>query len=165
MKKTYKTSRLKLNPLAQSDAEFIFELVNSEGWLKYIGDRNIKTLEDSRKYIQKTLENPNINYRVVKKQDEKISIGIISFVKRDYLEFPDLGFAFLPAFSNKGYAFEASEMVLKDLLEDHNHPMILATTMVENISAIKLLEKLGFRFYKEIENETKKRFLYFITAG
>ncbi len=165
MQKTYRTSRLELAPLNESDGEFIFELLNSEGWLKYIGDRNIKTLEDSGKYIQKTLENTNINYWVVRKQDGKISIGIISLVKRDYLAYHDVGFAFLPAFLNKGYAFEASEIVLKDLLEDPKHPIILATTMAENNSSIKLLKKLGFFFNKEIENDTKKLFVYSVTPA
>jgi len=164
VQKTYITERLKLNRLQLIDAAFIFELLNTEGWIKFIGDRNIRSIEDSEKYIEKTMKNPDIVYWVVKTIDEKDSIGIISFVKRENLEFHDIGFAFLPVFSKKGYAFEAVEIVLKDLLQGTDNQIILATMNAENINSIKLIERLGFHYYREIENGEKKSLLYSITA-
>jgi ribosomal-protein-alanine N-acetyltransferase len=164
VQKTYTTDRLKLDRLDLNDAAFIFELLNSEGWIKFIGDRNIQSKEDSQIYIEKTLENPDIVYWVVKTIDEKDSMGIISFVKRENLEFHDIGFAFLPVFSKKGYAFEAAEIVLKDLLQDPDNQIILATMKAENINSIKLIERLGFHYDSEIENGEKKSLLYSITA-
>ena len=41
------TERLILKPTSSDDAEFIYELLNSPKWLKFIGDRNIKTIEDA----------------------------------------------------------------------------------------------------------------------
>ena len=90
------TERLYLESLTFHDNEFILELVNSKGWLKFIGDRNIKSLSDSSTYIQKILDNPNTIYWVVKIKNSKTNIGIITFIKRDYLEHHDIGFAFLP---------------------------------------------------------------------
>ena len=164
MQKTYTTERLKLDRLNLNDAAFIFELLNTEGWIKFIGDRNIRSIEDSEKYIEKTIRNPDIIYWVVKTIDEKDSMGIISFVKRENLELRDIGFAFLPIFSKRGYAFEAAETVLKDLLHDPDSQVILATTKAENINSIKLIEKLGFQFDKAIENGDTKSLLYCISA-
>lgn len=164
MQKTYTSKRLKLERLNLNDAAFIFELLNTEGWIKFIGDRNIRSIEDSEKYIEKTIRNPDIIYWVVKKIDEKDSMGIISFVKRENLELRDIGFAFLPIFSKRGYAFEAAETVLKDLLRDPDSQVILATTKAENINSIKLIEKLGFHFDKAIENGDTKSLLYCISA-
>jgi len=162
MQNIYKTNRLELIRLGLNDAEFIFELLNSEGWLKFIGDRNIKSIEDAQNYIQKIMDNPKINYWVVKFEDEKI--GMISFIKRDYLDHHDLGFAFLPDHSNKGFAYEAAEKVLKELLQDQEHKIILGTTKTDNRKSVKLLEKLGFHYIREIENEGTMLSLYSIES-
>jgi RimJ/RimL family protein N-acetyltransferase len=163
MHKKYKTKRLTLSRLSLQDASFVFDLLNTEGWIKFIGDRNIKTIEDAMDYTQKVLGDPKIVYWVVKSRSEKKHVGLISFIKRDYLSHHDLGFAFLPSFSNQGYAFEAAACVLRDLLKNQNHPIILATTRPDNTRSVKLLEKLGFHFDKEIENEQVKLFLYSIS--
>jgi ribosomal-protein-alanine N-acetyltransferase len=164
VQKTYTSERLKLDRLNLNDKAFIFELLNTEGWIKFIGDRNIRSIDDSEKYIEKTLKNPDIIYWVVKTIDEKDSMGIISFVKRESLEHRDIGFAFLPTFTKRGFAFEAAEIVLKDLLHDPDNQIILATMKAENIDSIKLIEKLGFHFDKEIENGEIKSLRYSIMA-
>ena len=163
MKKKYSTDRLRLKRLRLEDNDFIFDLLNSEGWLTFIGDRGIKTKDDSQKYIQLTLADPNITYWVVKSRVDQVSVGLISFIKRDYLDHHDLGFAFLPAFLNRGYAYEAAGRVLQDLLKDPHHKTILATARVDNIRSAKLLEKLGFQFKNEMEHENKRILLYCIT--
>lgn len=165
VQKKYRTNRLQLNPLILGDAAFICELFNTEHYIKFIGDRNIKTREDALKFIHKTADNSNINYWIVKLKNDEKPVGLISFIKRDYLDHYDLGFAFLPEFSNKGYAFEAAEKVLNDFLPDPNHQTILAITMVNNHRSIKLIEKLGFRLDKEIEKDNEKLFLYSINPS
>jgi [ribosomal protein S5]-alanine N-acetyltransferase len=150
MKSTYKTKRVFLRELNTNDNAFIFELLNTAGWIKFIGDRNIKTCEDADNYIQKIISNPAISYRVVILNDNPTPIGLVTFIKRDYLDHPDIGFAFLPAYNKQGYAFEASNEVLQDLLNTAQQQTILATTIPENASSVQLLKKLGFSFIKEI---------------
>jgi len=67
-------------------------------------------------------------------------------LKRDELPDPDIGFALLPDFWNKGFAFEASTAVLNDARERLNLQRILAITSVDNHASINLLQRLGFRF-------------------
>ncbi len=150
MQSTLSTDRLILHGLSLDHAEFIQELVNTEGWISFIGERNVRTKEAAEKYIQKILDSKNVQHWIVKLKEEKALIGIITFIKRDYLQYHDIGFAFLPGYSNKGYAFEAANEVLNMLLENPVHSTIHATTVKENIRSIALLEKLGLKFEKEI---------------
>src|SRR5215217_4875843 len=103
-----KTERLLIKPLTLTDDNFILELLNTEGWIRFIGNRNINTPLEARDYIQKILENENIKYWVVKLKDNQYAIGIVTYIKRDYLEHHDIGFAFLPNFAKNGYAYEAT---------------------------------------------------------
>lgn len=165
MKSNYETPRLLITGLTTADAAFIFELVNSAGWIKFIGDRNIKTKEDAVHYIQKILANRDINYRIVRLREQLTPLGIVTFIKRDYLQHHDIGFAFLPAFSKQGYAFEATSAVLSDLQMSEEYPVILATTIRENKASIQLLRKLGFAFKGEINNGSEILHLYSVTKN
>src|SRR5215471_5672532 len=80
------TDRLSLRALAVSDSQFIFNLVNTEGWQKFIGDRNIKSHADAISYIKNIIADPNVDYWVVRHQNGEVPIGVITFIKRDYLE-------------------------------------------------------------------------------
>jgi RimJ/RimL family protein N-acetyltransferase len=158
------TSRLVIEPLAITDDDFIYQLLNTEGWLQFIGNRNITSRTDAAAYIQRILDNENVAYWVVKLRDQRYSIGIVTLIKRDYLEHRDIGFAFLPGFSGKGYAFEATHAVLNNLVVNDSLTHILATVIPENINSIKLLNKLGLTFEMEIEVENNKLHVYGASA-
>ncbi|MEO6686352.1 MAG: GNAT family N-acetyltransferase [Dyadobacter sp.] len=154
------TDRLVIKPLSTNDDNFILELVNTEGWIKFIGNRNIGSPTEANAYIQKVLGNKNLFYWVVKLVDDQQAIGIVTFIKRDYLEHHDIGFAFLPTFSKNGYAYEATHAVLNKLIMEQKLLYILATTVPENESSIRLLKKVGLVFEKEIEIENEKLHVY-----
>lgn len=157
------TKRLSIDLLTINDHEFIFELVNSKGWLDFIGNRNIHSKEDSITYIKKILNNQNFTYWVVRLKEDNVAIGIIFFIKRDYLKHHDIGFAFLSKFEGYGYAFEAAKEVLLKIIQQPGHPHILATTVPQNTSSIRLLKKLGLQFDEEIEVENEILHVYSIT--
>src|SRR6476469_6065198 len=135
------SERLIMNPVRTEDYEFIRKLVNTEGWLKFIGDRNIHSIDASKAYIQKIIDSSTIDYWVAFLKETKKPIGMVSLVKRDYLEHFDIGFAFLPEYTGKGYAYEATYAVLQKLKEATDITEILAITIPGNISSIKLLQK------------------------
>ncbi|WP_158799817.1 GNAT family N-acetyltransferase [Pedobacter sp. L105] len=161
----FTTERLSLQPLKLADAGFIFQLVNTATWLQFIGDRKVGAVKDAEAYIQKILGNPAIRYWVVKLKDQEIPIGTITLIQRDYLPHPDIGFAFLPEYGKKGYAFEATNIVLHTFLEDPLFATIMATAAPDNINSIQLLEKLGLTFKEKIEVEGKTLVLYRIVAN
>ncbi|MEP7231008.1 MAG: GNAT family N-acetyltransferase [Ginsengibacter sp.] len=152
--------RLILNLLTLDNRDFVKRLVNTPGWLDFIGDRNVHTDDDAIAYINKIRNTQNLYYWVVSIKNENTPIGIISFLKRDYLENFDIGFAFLPEYNGNGYAYEAAKEVLVIVSKDPRYAAILATTVPKNTNSIKLLTKLGLHFQKEIEVEKQKLHVY-----
>lgn len=162
---TFSTERLTLEPLSPADAEFVHTLVNTEGWLRFIGDRNVHSADDATAYVKRIMDNTNIRYWTVRLKDTSQAIGIVTFIKRDYLAHPDIGFAFLPAFAGKGYAFEAASCILRFVVQSLSHDVVLATTIPANAKSIKLLAKLGFRFQEERVFENEALHVYSVSAN
>lgn len=152
---TIETERLHLRLTTIEDVEFIFELVNMPKWKLYIGDRNVKTLESAKKYIEIKIR-PQIdqlgygNYTVIRKSDG-IKIGSCGLYNREGIEGIDIGFSFLPAYENQGYAYESSKKLLNIGMTEFNLNLVNAITMRSNESSQKLLEKLGLKFVKMIK--------------
>ncbi len=157
------TERLTLNVVSVPDHEFVNELVNSAGWIEFIGDRNIHSKEAAIAYIDKIRNTPNLTYWVIHVKQTQTPIGIVSWMKRNYLDHFDIGFALLPQYEKKGYAFESAQKVLSMVMSQTEHSIILATTLPDNISSISLLTKLGFQFEKEIRNANEALHVYSIT--
>lgn len=151
--KKIKTPRLNIRSLSSSDNRFIFELLNSEDFIKNIGNRYIKTADEAKSYINKILKNKYIEYNVIEKIDTSTPIGILSYVKRDYLEIHDFGFALLPEYYGNGYALEASNAYLENLFVKKDILKVAAISKNDNKPSLKLLEKLGFEFSREIKYE------------
>lgn len=146
----FSTERLLLEPITTGDHAFVAELVNTKGWLEFIGDRQVHSEEEAIRYIKKILNTPDLYYWVVRLKESNIPVGILSFLKRGYLDHFDIGFAFLPAYNGQGYAHEAAKEVLAVVSQDSKYTTILAVTLPHNHSSIKLLVKLGLHFEKEI---------------
>lgn len=158
------TERLSIQFITPDDASFFLELVNTEGWLKFIGDRQVHSIQESITYINNLIKKENFYYWTVKLKDHDVPIGIISLLKRDYLDHFDLGFAFLPQHSGKGYAYESANAVLTFLMNEKMHQVILGTTIPENMNSIRLLKKLKFSFLKEIVHESMILHIYVTCA-
>lgn len=146
------TERLIVRRFTVEDAQFILTLVNEPSFLRYIGDKKIRSLEDARQYI---LSGPVASYDrhgfglcLVELKETHTPIGMCGLLKREELPEPDIGFALLPAFWNQGFAFEAATAVLNDARERLGIQTILAITSLDNNASIKLLERLGFTFEK-----------------
>lgn len=147
--KTFETERLIIRPTIENDAEFIFELLNTPKWIRYIGDRNIKTVECAKEYIKEKMI-PQLeklgysNYTLIRKEDN-IKIGTCGLYDREGLEGIDIGFAFLPKYEKKGFAFEASKRIKDAAFDEFEIEMISAITTKDNISSQKLLKRLGLK--------------------
>jgi RimJ/RimL family protein N-acetyltransferase len=165
MQNEISSSRLLLNELSVEDVDFIFELVNSPDWLQFVGNRNVLTRSDAERLVNWLINNPVVRYWVVRKKKEMLSIGIVSFVKRDFLEHFDVGFAFLPNHTRQGFAREATAAFLTYLANQKTHQKVLATVLKENINSISLLEKLGFQFERELEVENELLQIYGISTN
>ena len=149
------TKRLILRRLTAEDAPFVLTLLNEPSFLRYIGDKKVRNLEDARQYISSgpvaTYERYDFGLCLVELKGSNTPIGICGLVKREELPDPDIGFALLPDFWNKGFAFEAAAAVLQDARERLRLERILAITTLENEASINLLERLGFKFQRIVK--------------
>jgi RimJ/RimL family protein N-acetyltransferase len=144
------TERLNLRPLHAGDAAFILELLNGEAFLRNIGDKGVRTMEDAVRYI---LEGPVASYArhgfglwLVELKETGTPAGICGLVKRDTLPDADIGYAFLPRFWSQGYAYESAAAVLSYASSALGLGRVLAVTNPDNAGSIKVLEKIGLKF-------------------
>lgn len=164
--KIFKTERLIIRPTSEEDAEFIFELLNTPKFIKYIGDRNIHTVEIAKDYILSKMQ-PQLrrlgysNYTIIRKSDNE-KIGTCGLFDREGLDGIDIGFAFLPEYEKQGFAFEAADKIKNIAFNEFGIKALSAITIKNNVSSQKLLEKLGFEFTgtTRIPNDSEELLLY-----
>ena len=148
------TARLLLRPLTADDSAFIVALLNDPDWLRFIGDRKIRSREDAARYIADGPQAMRARHgfaldAVVRKADGA-TMGLCGLIKRDSLDDVDLGFAFLPAYRGDGYAREAAQATLDRGERAYDLARIAAITSPDNARSIRLLESLGFVFQRTI---------------
>jgi RimJ/RimL family protein N-acetyltransferase len=148
------TERLVLRELTDQDGEFILGLLNEPSFLRYVGDKGIRTMGDAQGYIASV---PRANYArhgyglyLVQLRASGEPMGICGLVNRDWLDAPDIGFSLLPAYWARGYAYEAARAVLHQAHSEFGLHRILAITNPENQDSIRLLRKLGFNYWKNV---------------
>lgn len=149
------TERLVISKFLIEDAEFYLKLLNTPHWIKYIGDRNVKTIKEAQDYLRKGILKSYNDfgfgfYKLQLKEDNTI-IGTCGIIKRDTLEEPDFGFAFLPDFEGQGYGYEAAIAILNYIKGTFNLERIYAITLPINTKSIRLLEKLGFIYQERVK--------------
>jgi RimJ/RimL family protein N-acetyltransferase len=149
------TDRLRLRWLTRADAPFIIELLNDPSFIRFIGDKGVRTIADAEKYITNgpvaSYEQFGFGLYATELRDSAVAVGICGILKRETLPHPDIGFAFLPEYWNHGYAFEAADAVMKHARAAFNVSTILAITTPDNEASAKLLGKIGLRFDRMIK--------------
>ena len=157
-----KTARLILTEFKISDAPFFYELLNDPAFIEFIGDRNIKSVSDAEKYLSERIipsyAKNGFGFYLVSTNKNNIPIGMSGIIDREGLDHIDVGFAFLSKFRGKGYAFEATDAVMKYATDTLKINPIVAITSINNVKSINLLERLGLHYDKLIQlpNETEK---------
>jgi RimJ/RimL family protein N-acetyltransferase len=153
--KVCETERLRLRLLELNDAAFILTLLNEPSFLENIGDKGVRTLAEAREYLR---NGPLLSYKqngfglyLVALRDTLTPLGMCGLLKREGLDDPDIGYAFLPQFWSTGYAREAATAVMKYAQETLGRKRIVAITKPDNKASIRVLEKLGFTFTKMVK--------------
>lgn len=143
------TNRLILRKLTLDDAEFMLRLLNDEAWHRYIGDRGIRTVEGARDYIvngpMESYERLGFGLFLTELKEDSTPIGLCGLIKRDSLTDVDIGFAFLPEFRGRGYAYEAAAATLEYGRTTLGLERIVAITTIDNERSGHLLEKIGMK--------------------
>ncbi|VAW29425.1 hypothetical protein MNBD_BACTEROID06-1850 [hydrothermal vent metagenome] len=143
-----------IQELELGNAPFILELLNTPQYIQFIGDKNVHSIKDAEINIQERIDSYVTNgfgLWLATLKESGVPIGTCGLIKRDTLEHVDIGFAFHPNHFNKGYAYEAAKACLRYGYEKLGLSKVVGITDGDNQSSIKLLEKLGLQFEKEIE--------------
>ena len=153
--KILETERLVLREVTGNDAGFVLDLLNQPSFIKFIGDRGVRTTEQAREYIETRFTNSYRNHGfglyLIELQADPTPVGLCGFVKRDTLSDPDIGFALLAQYEKRGLALEAAEAIMSYGAETLRLARVLAITTLDNESSGRLLEKIGLAFEREIE--------------
>lgn len=149
------TSRLTLRLIAAEDAAFILQLLNEPSFLRFIGDRGVRNLDDARAYIE---NGPVASYArygfglwLAQLREGGTPIGMCGLLKRDTLDDADIGFAYLPAYWGQGYALEAAAAVMAHGRHALGIARIVAIVSPDNAASIRLLEKIGLTFERQLD--------------
>jgi len=146
-----------LDELSADDAGFVLELLNTPGFLRFIGDRGVRDHTGAEAYIA---NGPLASYARhgfglwrVRLAATGEAIGICGLLKRDSLPDPDIGYAYLPRHEGRGYAREAARACLAHGLVTRALPRVLAIVNHDNERSIRLLEGLGMRHERTLDPE------------
>lgn len=154
METVCETERLRLSQFSLDDAAFVVRLLNEPSFIRHVGDKGVRTIEDAQTYLS---NGPLASYAQhgfglcrVALQATGQSIGMCGLIRRKGLEDVDIGYAFLPEFCSQGYAAEAARGVLQSAARDFGLRRVVAVVNPDNTDSIGLLEKVGFRFERMV---------------
>ena len=142
------TERIALRRLELDDAPFMLALLNDPAWIRYIGDRGVRTLEGASAYLESRIIAQYARFGfglwMVERRADGVPMGICGLVRRDNLPAPDLGFAFMPDYRGQGYAYESALAVRDHATGALGIRRLLAITSPVNEASSRLLGRLGF---------------------
>lgn len=148
------TSRLVLRWFTGDDAAFIYALLNDPGWIRFIGDKGVNSLETARAYIALALQ---ASYRqhgfglyAMQLKADAALVGMCGLVKRESLSDVDLGVALLERHAGRGLAYEAAAATLVHAREQFGLARIVAITDPENLRSKQLLTRLGMCYERTL---------------
>ena len=155
------SERLIIRDIKISDAPFYFELFNNPEWIYFISDKNLNSIDETATYLKKMqLENSKLGglgfFTVILKETNE-AIGVSTALQREKLEFVDIGYGFLPKGRGKGYAAEATKLIIEYVRATFKQKKVFAFTKPDNVNSQKLLKKLDFKFIglQEVFSEEK----------
>lgn len=144
------TDRLALRRQTVDDAPFVLALMNDPDWLRYIGDRGVRTLADARTYILDgavaMYDRYGFGLYLVERKEGRVPVGLCGLLRRPSFDDADLGFALAREHRGRGYAREAAAATVAYGRDVIGLDRIAAIVSPDNAASIQLLEGLGFAF-------------------
>ncbi|MEW5684309.1 MAG: GNAT family N-acetyltransferase [Pseudomonadota bacterium] len=163
------TDRLSLREADEADAAFVLELLNSPGFLENIGDRGVRTEGEAQGYISERMlasyRDHGFGMWITVQKSDGAPVGIAGIIKREGLDVPDVGYAFMPVAWGRGYAQEAASGVVRHAVEILGIPKLAAITTLENFASMAVLRKVGFTYQGVIQLPGVDRESTYFTAG
>lgn len=166
-----KTDSIELRLVTEQDAQLLFGIMTGKNWLNHIGDRGLKTIEDSKDYILDRMH-PDLGVKgfvnhVIIDSQTKEEVGTCSLHDREGVEGIDVGYAILPGYEGSGYATLAAQKMIDLAFSTYNVTKVSAITTDENIGSCRVLEKVGFvhEGYIQLPKSEEQLRLYVLVKG
>lgn len=144
------TQRLVLRRITLDDADLMLAIWNDPAFVRHVGDRGVRTLEQARHAITtgplQLYEKYGYGPYAMVQRSDGARTGICGLFRRDFLDHPDIGFAVLPDYRDRGFAVEACVAVIAHARDDLGLEAITAIVSPGNAPSIALIEKLGLSF-------------------
>ena len=150
MKTIFTSERLILRELDVSDAENFYKLNSDPHVIKYTGDSDFNSVNEARAFLQNYSEYEKDGYgrwAVLSKADN-VFLGWCG-LKLNEENKVDLGFRFFKIYWGNGFATEAAKACLNYGFSELKLPIIIGRALIENAASIKVLEKIGMKYWKE----------------
>jgi RimJ/RimL family protein N-acetyltransferase len=148
------TARLALRRMSIDDADFIRELLNDPDFVRYVGDRGVRTADDARRYIVTgpldSYERFGFGLFLVEQKATAVPVGICGLLRRPTLPEVDIGFALLPEYRGRGYAHESASAVMRYAHDELGIERVVAIANTGNAGSVRVLGKIGLRFERMI---------------
>ncbi len=159
------TERLALRQAELADGPFIFELLTDKTFIDNIADKGVRELSDAEDYIRQSLlasyENNGFGLYLVERKSDNAAVGLCGLVKRDGLNCPDIGYAFLPRFTGVGFATESAKAVFQYAQNTLKLTRVVGITSPDNTASIAVLKKIGLGHQQQIELDGKPTVLLY----
>ena len=152
------TDRCEMHIITENDSDLVLSVLNSAGFIKYVGDRQVKTLEAASDYIRDRML-PQYrkygygNYCITRKSDQA-KMGMVGFFIRSGNDHGDVGFSILPQYEGYGYVYEAATGLIDILSKVFNITTFHAIVMPENDRSVNLIKRLGMSYLREFKEDT-----------
>jgi ribosomal-protein-alanine N-acetyltransferase len=160
------SSTIEIRPVEQEDAQLLFDLMTTDKWMRFIGDRGINTIEDAIEYIENRMH-PDLSIKgfvnhVIIEKHSGAKVGTCSLHNRAGVDGLDVGYAILEEHEGKGYAAAGAREMVKLAFNKHKADKVSAITIEENVGSCRVLEKLGFEFreFMFLPNDASELKLY-----
>jgi [ribosomal protein S5]-alanine N-acetyltransferase len=148
------TPRLTLRRLDFDDAPFLVGLLNQPSFLANIGDRGVRDIDSAHRYLREgpmgMYEQHGFGLWHVSRRSDGVAVGLCGLLRRDILPDVDVGYAFLPEYWGRGFAFEAAEATVRHAAERFGLKRVIGVVAEGNTPSIRVLEKLGMSYERMV---------------
>lgn len=168
MNKVLRTDRLILRPFTIDDIDAAYKMNLDEEVSRWTGDGGVVGKEEIRRRIQEDVLGDYAKYRygrmavVLKETEEFIGFCGLKYLE-DYEEV-DLGYRLMSQYWGRGYATEACQVCLDYGFGQLGLYKIIAMVLPQNKASIRVLDKLGFQFQRDIVEGEDMALLYAVFA-
>lgn len=159
MKIFVETEHLILRELMPSDDDGIFELDTDPAVHKYLGNKPVKTIGESREVIafirQQYIDFGIGRWAVIEKLSGDFigwaGLKFITDTVNKHTNYYDLGYRFIKRYWGKGYATEAAIATVKYGFEELSLNEIYGMTDIGNLASKKALQNSGFKYIEDFD--------------